>query len=262
MGRVRQRIKRRKRALRRLEEVYDKAEYSLVVHYSCEHFYERPNGESARITSIAVRNLDSGQTESFSIHKIAEQENVPSEKITEKYDELEKAMLKEFYGFVEAHQGYHWVHWNMRDINYGFPAIEHRCKVLCVKPIEIKEYCKFDLARALVSIYGCRYAPHQRLANLLKMNKIKNGSFLTGEQEAEAFCSEKYVKLHQSTLAKVDMMANIFGRAVDGTLKTNAKWSEIHGFTPEAIGELMKEHWIFSILSVVVVIIALLEYLL
>jgi len=41
-----------------------------VIHYSCESFYDRPNGASPRITSIAVRKLDSGQTLSFSILSI------------------------------------------------------------------------------------------------------------------------------------------------------------------------------------------------
>ena len=43
-----------------------------VIHYSCESFYDRPEGQSPRITSIAVRRLDTGQTLSFSIYQVAE----------------------------------------------------------------------------------------------------------------------------------------------------------------------------------------------
>lgn len=255
MGRALLRLKRRKRVLRRLEEIYDKAEHVLVIHYSCESFYSGLNGRTPRITSIAVRNLDSGQTESFSIHKIAEQKKVASEKIVLEYDELEKAMLGEFFKFVEAHRGYSWVHWHMRDMNYGFQAIEHRYAVLDGEPVKIDEPHKFDFARALISIYGCRYASHRRLENLLKMNHIHNDAFLTGGEEAKAFEDKDYVKLHQSTLAKTDMIANVFGRAVEGTLKTNAKWKEIYGFNPVAIGEFIKENWFFSIFAFVGMII-------
>jgi hypothetical protein len=66
-----------------------------------------------------------------------------------------------------------WVHWNMRDINYGFQAIEHRHRVLGGSPTErLPEERKFDLARALVSIYGVGYASHPRLQNIVKLNKI------------------------------------------------------------------------------------------
>lgn len=30
-----------------------------VIHYSCESFYDRPEGRSPRITSIATRKLNS-----------------------------------------------------------------------------------------------------------------------------------------------------------------------------------------------------------
>ena len=51
--------------------------------------------KSPRITSIAVRNLESGQTDSFSIHQIAEEKKLPFVEISNHYDaELEYAMKK------------------------------------------------------------------------------------------------------------------------------------------------------------------------
>jgi len=54
MGRELRRFKQRKKTRRQIEELIDKSELSLVIHYSCESFYDRPEGKSPRITSIAI----------------------------------------------------------------------------------------------------------------------------------------------------------------------------------------------------------------
>ena len=77
-----------------LDEVFAKAEHCWIIHYSCESFYDRPDGRTARVTSIAVRNLRSGQTHSFSIHKVAELAGITGSHVSEAYDTHEKKMLK------------------------------------------------------------------------------------------------------------------------------------------------------------------------
>ena len=64
-----------------LDKLFAEAANVWVIHYSCESFYDRPNGQSPRITSIAVRKLNSAQTRSFSIHQVAERRKVPSDEI-------------------------------------------------------------------------------------------------------------------------------------------------------------------------------------
>ncbi|MEJ2622945.1 MAG: hypothetical protein P8163_22765, partial [Candidatus Thiodiazotropha sp.] len=250
---------RRRKTANELDGISDKPSDVLVVHYSCESFYDREDGRTPRVTSIAVRNYESGQTESYSIHKIAEQKGIEFTSIPEKYDELEKEMLSEFFSFMRQNQGLCWVHWNMRDINYGFAALEHRCRVLQGEPFVLPEGKKFDLARALVALYGVSYTGHPRLATLIEKNHIAHRDFLTGKEESDAFESQDYIKLHQSTLRKVHILANILGRAADGTLKTNAKWHERYGWHPNVLIELFREHWISGAISVVVVIGGLLR---
>ena len=109
-------IERRRKAQNYLDEISGREEHVLVIHYSCESFYDRPEGKTPRVTSIAARNFASGQTASFSIHKVAELKGVAFSDIDSEYDRLEKEMLKEFYEFVEKHKSYDWVHWNMRDL--------------------------------------------------------------------------------------------------------------------------------------------------
>jgi hypothetical protein len=250
MGRELKRVKRRKGVVERMDTLLEQAKTSLVIHYSCESFYDKTDGKTPRITSIAVRNLASGQTESFSIHQIAEEQKLPFSEITDHYDDLERQMLDRFYEFVQSRQHYSWIHWNMRDVNYGFAALEHRYRVLGGKPIMISEDKKFDLSRALVDLYGVNYIGHPRLEAIIQKNKITAKDFLTGAQEAEAWEKKDFVRLHQSTLRKADTLANLFERTSDKSLKTNSSWAAQHGFTPSVLAELAKEHWFITLLVV------------
>lgn len=244
MGSELKRLRRRKAVISKIDSLLENAATTLVVHYSCESFYEKTDGKTPRITSLAVRNLASGQADSFSIHQIAEEQHVPFEKIDQDYDSLERQMLDRFFDFLRTRQHCNWIHWNMRDVNYGFAAIEHRYRVLGGTPVQVSEDKKFDLSRALVDLYGVGYIGHPRLETLIELNKITAKDFMTGKQEAEAFGHKEFVKLHQSTLRKVDTLANIFERTSNKLLKTKATWAEQYGFTPAVIGELAKEHWL------------------
>jgi len=261
MSRANRILQRRDQARQKLAELMDHPEHVIVVHYSCESFYERPDGSSPRITSIAVRNLESAQTSSFSIHQIAERNKCKKEEIETRYDELEKLMLSEFYDYARAHVGYKWLHWNMRNANYGFPALAHRHKILGGKPPEIPEANLFDLSRLLVAIYGIAYIGHPRLTKLMEKNDVSGKDFLDGTEEAQAFKSKEYVKLHQSTLRKVDVLANIAERANDGILKTKSDLAKTYRIYPERIGDFLKDHPLVIILSFVVNIAALGGYI-
>lgn len=255
MGKELHRIQRRKKSIEIINNIIKKAESTFVIHYSCESFYGREDGTSPRITSIAIRNLASGQTDSYSIHQVAEEEQIQFEDINKHYNMLEKKMLKRFFDFVNIHQHFTWIHWNMRDVNYGFAAIEHRYRVLGGKPVQISETNKFDISRALVDIYGIAYIGHPRLESLMRKNQITNKDFLSGKDEAEAFDKKLFIKLHQSTLRKVDTIANIFERTADGTLKTNASWREQHGYTIQAAAEYIQHHWLIITITVIACII-------
>lgn len=246
-----------KAAWTKLNSVFTDAANTWVIHYSCESFYDRPNGASPRITSIAVRRLDSGQTLSFSIHQVAEQSGIPFDQIDTHYDQLERQMLEAFYHHVGSHMGMRYLHWNMRDINYGFAALEHRHRVLKGTPVVIEDDKKIDLARVLIDIYGVGYIGHPRLETLLAQNSIRPRDFLTGPQEAEAFEKRNFVGLHQSTLRKVDVIANLADRARSRQLKTNTTWWEMHGGQIRTALNWMAENKTFQLLAGVTSIVGL-----
>jgi hypothetical protein len=256
MGRQADLYRKWKRAKGQLEEVFRDPETTVVVHYSCESFYDRDNPRSPRITSVAVRNLDSGQTRSFSIHLIAERRGL-LEHIEDHYDDLERDMLVEFFEFMRVHQHFKWLHWNMRDANFGFEALENRLKALAKEPFHLDERNRFDLSRMLIGIYGIGYIGHPRLESLLTLNHITPLDFLNGPQEAAAFVDKEFVKLHQSTLRKADVLANLADRAHRGDLRTLATWWELNGKSMKRSIEWLKEHWLISAASVLVSIVVL-----
>ena len=245
------RIKTHRNANDTINHFYDNDSHCLLVHYSCESFYEIKDGKTPRITSIAVRYLSTGQTKSFSIHKIAELRKISIDDICANYDILEKEMLNDFYRFVNEHKEDSWIHWNMRDINFGFEALQYRATLFGAETCEIKDEKKFDLARLIIDKYGDKYSDHPRLTSILKMNNINPKNWLNGTEEARAFDEKEYVKLHQSTLSKVDTFETILRYSAEGKLKTKAKLTDIYGFSPQGIFELAKDHWFYSLILII-----------
>ena len=238
---------RQKVALKTIEDLFVNSANVWVIHYSCESFHDRPQGRSPRITSIALRKLDSAQTSSFSIHQMAERKGIPFQEIREHYDILEKEMLAAYFSHLASYKGVRYMHWNMRDINYGFQAIEHKYRVLGETPYIIEDSDKFDLSRLLIDIFGVGYIGHPRMGKLIEKNHITKLNFLTGKEEAEAFEKQEFVALHQSTLRKVDVLCNIAARVRDGGIKTNATWWEMRDGSIRTFGNWITAHWFFSL---------------
>jgi predicted CopG family antitoxin len=240
----------RKRALERLKVVEQSVSDVLIIHYSCEGFADKPDGYSPRISSIAIKNFKSAQTYSYSIHKMAEIENVPRGEIENYYDQLERKMLIEFFDFVEKHKSHIFVHWNMRNATYGFQAIYHRYRVLDGVPTIIDEGRLIDLAQTLKDIFGPNYIDNPKMQSLIELNDITKRDFLTGAEEADAFSKKEYFRLHLSTLRKVDSFADILERLLQGKLKTRER------LFITRIKE-MHEHWLFQLTELVLAVIGL-----
>lgn len=274
------RVRERSKCRKRLNEIYDEAINAYLIHYSCESFYapdgHSPLANSTRVTSIAIRNLKSGQTRTWSIHKSAELSNqlvnlgemikanaplavqgrnfeapqtAPTARIAEILNPLEFDMLKGYFSFLNDHSDSTYVHWNMRDDNYGFSALEHRFRVLGGNPVTLQDNKKFDLARELITLFGKRYAAHTspkgrkgRLMSVIELNRIADTDALQGAEEATAFINSEFIKLHQSTLRKVDVLSNIFDRTHDKSLKTNASFTDRYGIHPVAIMEVARNN--------------------
>jgi hypothetical protein len=247
------RLRERKEGLTYLKEITKDKSKCFVIHYSCESFITS-HGRTPRVTSICIRNLKTAQVVSFSIHLHAQFRGINFNKLSDSdYDSLEKEMLNEFSKYVRKHQLYKWIHWNMRDSNYGFEAINNRIRILKCVPFEINDELKFDFPRIISLLYTHGYErnqPNGRLLNLASRNKISADNALTGLQEAQAFENKEYLKLHISTLKKVDVIESIISRTENKSLKVEAKKTQIYGLSLFGIFAIIKETpWLVVIFS-------------
>lgn len=245
-----------KRAKDKLKELFSRVGKVYAIHYSCESFYERDDWRSPRITSVAVRNLESGQTTSFSIHLVAELRDIPVSEIDSHYDELEREMLDRLAEYLKARRDATWIHWNMRDQNYGFQAIEHRHRILKGEPEVVPDDRKIDLSSLLISLYGENYIGHPRLASLVAKNKISTRDFMDGGEEAIAFMEKRYLDLHRSTLRKAYILCSILRGAYDEDLVTNSSWKDKLGSSLRAKLYVIKEHPAYDVVTIGGVILA------
>ncbi|QQT28604.1 hypothetical protein I6I99_14660 [Sphingobacterium multivorum] len=244
------RLKERNEGLKDLEKFLENKEKTLIIHYSCESFVNL-HGRSPRITSISIRNLQTGQTISFSIHIQAQINKMDFNNLSnEDYDKLEHDMLEEFYEFAKERIKYKWIHWNMRDTNFGFEAISNRFRILDGKPLEIDIENRFDLPRILSKIYTYDYEDHGENGKLLSLcvrNGISCRDALSGKKEAEAFENRNYLDLHKSTLNKISIIESIIEKTDNGSLKVKVKPKEIYGLTISGLREIVANNWILNL---------------
>ena len=204
--------RRQRDALKALDDLFTNAESRLSSITPVRAFTTAKEGVHRVLLQSPLRKLFSAQTTSFSIHQTAESNGVPLDDIEGHYDNLERDMLDRFFSHLSGFQGMKYLHWNMRDANYGFQAIEHRFRVLCGNDTSlyvVDDKYKVDLARLLHDIYGSHYIEHPRMEKLVRKNGIALLDFLPGYGEAKAFEDRHFAALHLSTLRKVDVIANI-----------------------------------------------------
>jgi hypothetical protein len=234
--------KAQKKGWETIDRLFEDAKNVWVVHYSCEHFYVRPEERSARITAIAIRRLDNAQTILFSIRQMAERSGVAVPEIEQHYDRLEREMLNAFFEHVSSYRNTKYLHWNMRDHKFGFAALEDRFRILRGTPFIIPDHQKYGLARLLSDIYGDEYIEHPRFEKLLVKNNMTLMDFLSGEEEAKAFVDRNLVALEQSTQRKVNSIADIASRVHHRTLRTNTSKWKIHGGYIGTFTDWLTEH--------------------
>ncbi len=249
------RLKERAEGLEQLKDILKDKNRALIIHYSCESFITT-HGRTPRVTSICMRYLGTAQTKSFSIHLQAQFEKKDFNNLTDDdYDFLEKKMLDEFYEFAKKYKDFKWIHWNMRDSNYGFDAIANRYRILGGTVFDIDEDRRYDFPRVLGKIYTFGYEknkPDGRLLNLANRNNITTIDALKGVDESAAYDNKEYLKLHKSTLRKVDIIDSIIDRADKNKLKVCAKKKDIYGLTIPGLIEIVKNNWLLILIWTVI----------
>jgi hypothetical protein len=186
--------------------------------------YDDNEGLSPRITSIAVTHYATEQTISFSTHAIAEEKNIARDNVKDRFDDIELQLLKSFYEFIRDRRDKYWIHWNMRNLTFGFEHLELRYRVLGgVDPPVIPVERRLNLNDLLAERFGSGYAQHPKLQSLMELNGGKHRHFLTGEEEVQAFINNDFIRMHNSTLVKVSFLHSVIRNLIRGTLSTASR---------------------------------------
>lgn len=183
-------------------------------------------GDLPRITSIAVLDKQSSKMYNFSIHLAARQLNIKPSDILDNYKQIEEVMLERFFKFAEEkNEESIWIHWNMKNTDFGFEVLEHKYKLLTGETaFHIKEINKCDLSYLLIKKYGSSYSKEPKMFNLMMLNyKVKSKSFLSPKEEVEAYKTWEFVKLYNSTICKVYFLKYVFTMMNTNNLMTDSK---------------------------------------
>ena len=257
--------KRQRAARDRLAELFGHPASAFVIHYACQSFSQPQRYGSPRITSIAIRNIETGQTTAFSIHEELELANIPVSDVHAHFDQLEYRMLEKYFVYLRENRNFRFLHWNMRDQKFGFSAIEHRFRKLGGTPFELPEQNRSDLAIITSDIYGSGYLPKPYLQNLAERNGLTTAGFLAGAEEPAAFSNRQFARILQSTLCKVTVLSDAANLIHDGTLKTDATLWTLHGGRVREIWHRYQSDPVAAFISIAVSMgasfFAVLEYL-
>jgi hypothetical protein len=229
-----------------------------IIHYSSQSLFDPGMGAlSPRITSIVVRHFASGQTVSFSTHTTAEYMKISLNDVESNYDLIERKLLTQFYDFVRDRREKYWVHWNMRNVTFGFEHIEHRYRVLNDSdPPSIPVEVRINLNDALKNRFGVDYAVDPKMLSLMQLNGGKVQGFLSGKEESEAFKSKDFIRMNASTIAKVGFFSFVISSAIKGKLSTAG--NGIINFIDKLL-ESRKSRLIASISTLIGLVVGLVE---
>jgi hypothetical protein len=171
---------------------------------------------------VAVHDLPTKAEKLFSIQLVAGRNNVPPDQIPDQRASLERAMLEELFAFMRAHPKARWVHWGMRNEQFGFAALEHRFRELGGEVGDLPDLPldrRIDLAEALKSEFGKRYAPDPRFPNLVRMLGLTERDLLSLEQLTDAVRAGQYGLMQRSLFRFVGPIAEIGALFLTGQLR-------------------------------------------
>jgi hypothetical protein len=184
----------------------------LCTHYACENFYEVKDRPAA-VSCLSVTHLSDDDTVLYS------PVGFPTDKSSE---EREVEILRRYYSYLAKRPDALVIHWNMNAAHYGFAALAARYRFLTdedpsYQPVGDRT---FDLDAIITRRYGDDYAKHPKLRNLALLNDFNMRYFLSGKDEAEKRKVGDYGAIDRSTSEKTRIIANLFRRLAQGTLRT------------------------------------------
>ncbi len=224
-------VKERRLALANLRKLTEDPSKVLFIHYSQSNTFDEDDygNISPIITSIVVKSLDDQIDQQFAIHFEADKADIPIDEIQYSYRELELRILKSFNDFVRRHNECNWIHWDMKNIHFGFEAIKHRYEKIFG---DLKDYNeipinnKKNLRNIIEGMYGEDFVDgSDTLKAILKCNygNVDNNVYLSSNIESTEFERKNFINVIKSVDLKVESIRKITNKLMQKKLKVSNK---------------------------------------
>lgn len=252
-------VKDRKIAVKNLKKITEDSSKVLFVHYSASNTYDDDDygNISPIITSIVIKSLDGQIDKQFAIHLEADKADIPKDQIQDSYRELELRILRLYNDFAKRHLDCYWIHWDMKNIHFGFEAIKHRYEKIFE---DLNDYCevpnpkKKNLRTILEGMYGDNFVSGSDTLKALMLcnsNDIEDGNYLSFDDESSQFGNKNFGAVIKSVDLKVDFIKK-------ATKKLGSKKLVVSNRNRYAIFVDMVDHPMFTFIGWIVGILGLL----
>jgi hypothetical protein len=207
-------VQDRKIAVRNLNKITEDPSKVLFVHYSESSTYDDDDygNISPIITSIVIKSLDGQIDKQFAIHLEADKADIPKDQIQDSYRELELRILKLYNDFTKRHLDCFWIHWDMKNIHFGFEAIKHRYEKIFES---LDDYCeipnnkKKNLKTIIEGMYGDNFvsgADSLKSLMLCNSNNVEDSTYLSKDNESFQFENKNFIAMIRSVDLKVEFI--------------------------------------------------------
>ncbi len=237
--------------------VKKKSDY-IFIHYARQNCFTDGYEKGPRVIAIVVMNAESEQLRIFSLRKTAEQQGKDFFQINEKEkDEIETELLNDFFEYVKINKEKMWLHWNMKNNNFGFSAIENRFSELNGKPYHLEESKQINISALLKKRYGTNFAKDGtwngkvtgKMYDIFTLNNIKDTNILNGEEEIINYIVKNIMAIEQSVIAKLKAFQLIVEKTADNVLKTRGNiLRDVYGFSIKGIAQYIQDNALLALL--------------
>ena len=219
-------IKDRKAAVNNLKKITEDSSKVLFIHYSASRTFDDDDygNISPIITSIVIKSLDGQIDKQFAIHLEADKAHIPKDQIQDSYRELELRILKLYNNFAKRHLDCYWIHWDMKNIHFGFEAIKHRYEKIFE---DLSDYCdipsnkKKNLRSIIEGMYGEGFVNGADM--ICNSNNVEDSTFLSIDDESSQFESKNFFAVIKSVDLKVDFIKKATNKLIQKKLIVSNK---------------------------------------
>lgn len=251
-------IKMRKDAIKLLEDYMNTKKDYIIIHYARQNCLNETFEKGPRILAIVTMNAESEQTKLFSLNESTNNSNYSFFELSESQkDEIEFNMLTSFFNYIKCNKGKKFVHWNMKNNNFGFSALENRYKQLGGNSFNFSYENIINLSTLLKKKYGINFAKKSmwngvhtgKMYDIFLLNGINDINILNGEQEVKEYMLQNLASIEQSVLGKVKAFHYIIERASDNALKVRGNiFKDVYGLSFVGVAQYIQDNAILAIL--------------